>query len=73
MYNNGLHGIVLGLKTEIAFFFVKGLHGCGIIYKGNYIVNWCPRCGTALADDEVDHEDTAGAMYHLYYELNMLF
>lgn len=44
------------------------LYERGLMYKGNRLVNWCPRCGTALADDEVDHEDTAGAMYHIYYE-----
>ena len=32
----------------------------GLIYRGNYIVNWCPRCRTALSDLEVEHEDDDG-------------
>jgi valyl-tRNA synthetase len=39
----------------------------GLIYKGDYIVNWCPRCHTALADDEVEHDPTDGKLYHLRY------
>ena len=38
----------------------KQLFDEGLIYKGNYIVNWCPRCGTALANDEVEHEANHG-------------
>jgi len=45
------------------------LYERGLVYRGNYLVNWCTSCGTALADDEVEHEDTAGAMYHIWYEL----
>ena len=56
-----------GLSKAVRDVFVT-LYERGLMYKGNRLVNWCPRCGTALADDEVDHEDTAGAMYHLYYE-----
>ncbi len=56
-----------GLSKAVREVFVT-LYERGLMYKGNRLVNWCPRCGTALADDEVDHEDTAGAMYHLYYE-----
>jgi valyl-tRNA synthetase len=40
-----------------------------LLYKGNYLVNWCTKCGTAIADDEVNHEDTPGLMYHLRYFL----
>ena len=38
-----------------------------MIYKGKYIVNWCPRCHTALADDEVEHEDKKGHLWHIRY------
>ena len=56
-----------GLSKAVRDVFVT-LYERGLMYKGNRLVNWCPRCGTALADDEVDHEDTQGAMYHIYYE-----
>ncbi len=56
-----------GMNKAVRDVFVT-LYERGLIYKGRYLVNWCPRCGTALADDEVDHEDTKGAMYHLYYD-----
>jgi len=56
-----------GLSKAVREVFVS-LYEKGLVYKGQYLVNWCPRCGTALADDEVDHIDTKGAMYHLYYE-----
>ncbi len=39
----------------------------GLIYKGNYIVNWCPRCGTALANDEVEHEANHGHLWYIKY------
>ncbi|MDD5089914.1 MAG: valine--tRNA ligase [Candidatus Wallbacteria bacterium] len=39
----------------------------GLIYRGYRIVNWCPRCETALADDEVEHNDKEGAFYHIQY------
>ncbi len=55
-----------GLSKAVRDVFVT-LYERGLMYKGQYLVNWCPRCGTALADDEVEHEDTAGAMYHIYY------
>lgn len=55
-----------GLSTAVREVFVR-LYKEGLIYKGDYIVNWCPRCNTALADDEVAHEDTKGKLYHLRY------
>ena len=56
-----------GFSSAVRNVFVT-LYERGLIYKGHYLVNWCPRCGTALADDEVDHTDTDGAMYHIWYE-----
>jgi valyl-tRNA synthetase len=55
-----------GLSKAVREVFVT-LFERGLIYKGNYLVNWCTSCGTALADDEVDHEDTQGKMYHIRY------
>lgn len=55
-----------GLSSAVRQVFVQ-LYNEGLIYKGDYIVNWCPRCHTALSDDEVEHEDTRGKLYHIKY------
>ncbi len=55
-----------GLSKAVREVFVR-LYKEGLIYKGDYIVNWCPRCLTALADDEVEHEETNGKLYHIRY------
>jgi len=39
----------------------------GLIYRGTRIINWCPRCTTALSDIEVEHEDKPGKLYHVRY------
>jgi valyl-tRNA synthetase len=39
----------------------------GLIYRGRYIVNWCPRCGTALSDLEVVHDERQGNLWYLRY------
>ncbi|MEF2232352.1 MAG: valine--tRNA ligase [Pseudodesulfovibrio sp.] len=48
--------------------FVR-LYEQGLVYKGDYIINWCNRCHTALADDEVEHEPRPGHLYHIRYPL----
>jgi valyl-tRNA synthetase len=55
-----------GLSRAVREVFVT-LYERDLLYKGSYLVNWCSSCGTALADDEVEHEDTPGKMYHLRY------
>ncbi|MDR2864691.1 MAG: valine--tRNA ligase [Spirochaetaceae bacterium] len=55
-----------GLSSAVREIFVT-LYERGLIYKGEYLINWCASCGTALADDEVTHEETQGAMYHIRY------
>ncbi|ULQ60365.1 valine--tRNA ligase [Brucepastera parasyntrophica] len=57
-----------GLSRAVREVFVT-LYERGLIYRGNYLINWCTSCGTALADDEVEHNDTEGRMYHIWYEL----
>ncbi|MCL2790037.1 MAG: valine--tRNA ligase [Desulfobulbus sp.] len=55
-----------GLSRAVREVFVR-LYQEGLIYKGDYIVNWCPRCYTALADDEVEHDPVDGKLYHIRY------
>ncbi|MEK6289062.1 MAG: valine--tRNA ligase [Acidobacteriota bacterium] len=39
----------------------------GLIYRGKRVINWCPRCLTAISDIEVNHEDRPGKLYHIRY------
>ena len=48
--------------------FIK-LYEKGLIYQGNYIINWCPRCQTALSDEEAPHREISGNLYYLRYPL----
>lgn len=57
-----------GLSKAVVDVFVT-LYERGLVYKGEYLVNWCPSCGTALSDDEVDHNDEPGGMYHIRYKI----
>ncbi|MFH1691708.1 MAG: valine--tRNA ligase [Candidatus Omnitrophota bacterium] len=43
------------------------LYEKGLIYQGDYIINWCPRCQTALADEEAPHHDMEGKLYYIKY------
>jgi valyl-tRNA synthetase len=45
----------------------KRLYDKGLIYRGERLINWCPRCLTALSDLEVQHQETPGALYHMRY------
>ena len=55
-----------GLSNAVAEVFVE-LYNRGLIYRGKYIINWCPRCRTALADDEVEHEEHQGHLWYIRY------
>ncbi len=57
-----------GLSKAVREVFVT-LYERNLVYKGEYLVNWCTSCGTALSDDEVEHEDEAGSMWRIWYEL----
>ena len=55
-----------GLSEAVKEVFIK-LYNDGFIYRGEYIVNWCPHDKTALADDEVNHEDKNGKIWEIRY------
>jgi valyl-tRNA synthetase len=57
-----------GLSKAVRHAFVR-LHEKGLIYRGKYLVNWCPRCHTTLSDDEVEHKEVKGKLYELHYPL----
>jgi len=57
-----------GLSQAVAEVFVR-LYNKGLIYRGKYIINWCPRCMTALSDEEAEHRDTTGHLWHIKYAL----
>ncbi|MHB2026918.1 MAG: valine--tRNA ligase [Elusimicrobiota bacterium] len=48
----------------------KALWDKGLIYRGRRMVNWCVRCGTALSDIEVEHEERKGRLWHIRYSLS---
>ena len=58
-----------GLSRAVREVFVR-LYEEGLIYRGEYMVNWCPRCHTALSDLEVVKEETAGNLWHIRYPVN---
>ncbi|MDD2389200.1 MAG: valine--tRNA ligase [Desulfobacterales bacterium] len=55
-----------GLSRAVRKVFVQ-LYQEGLIYRGSYIINWCPRCQTALSDLEVEHEELDGNLYYVRY------
>ncbi len=56
-----------GLSVAVRKIFVD-LYKKDLIYRGKYLINWCPRCHTALSDLEVEHEDKDGKFYEVAYK-----
>jgi valyl-tRNA synthetase len=57
-----------GLSYAVRTAFVR-LYEKGLIYRGTYLVNWCPRCGTAISDLEVEHEEETSHLWYVRYPL----
>ena len=58
-----------GLSKAVLEVFVR-LYEEGLIYRGERLINWCPRCLTALSDIEVEHEEVKGKLFHIRYPLS---
>jgi len=57
-----------GLSRAVREVFVR-LYEDGLVYRGKYIIHWCPRCRTALSDEEAEKRERAGRLWHLRYPL----
>ena len=57
-----------GLSRAVNEVFIR-LYKQGLIYKDRRLINWCPRCETALSDLEVDHKDRNGTLWYIKYPL----
>lgn len=55
-----------GCNKAVKTFFIN-LYEKGLIYRGNRLINWCPKCGTSLSDAEVEHEDRNGKYWYFRY------
>ena len=60
-----------GLSNAVREVFVR-LYEKGLIYRGEYMVNWCPRCQTAISDLEVAHTEVPGHLWHIRYPVDGL-
>src|SRR6202049_4192172 len=58
-----------GLSAAVREVFVR-LYEKELIYRGEYMVNWCPNCHTAISDLEVSHADVQGHLWHIRYPVN---
>jgi valyl-tRNA synthetase len=57
-----------GLSNAVKEVFIR-LYEEKLLYKGDYIINWCPRCGTALSDEEAEHREVEGMLYYIKYPI----
>lgn len=57
-----------GLSKAVTEVFVR-LYEKGLIYRGKYIINWCPRCETAISDEEVFHQEKEGSLWYIRYPI----
>ena len=57
-----------GLSNAVIEVFCR-LYEKGLIYRGKYIINWCPRCSTALSDEEAVHQDEQGKLWYIKYPI----
>lgn len=57
-----------GCSRAVREVFVD-MYNKGLIYQGDYIINWCPKCHTAISDIEVEHEDTEGKLWYIRYPI----
>lgn len=57
-----------GCSQAVREVFVN-LYEKGLIYRGDYIINWCPKCMTAISDIEVEHVDSDGYLWHIKYPI----